>query len=67
MARTTVNKSKPKPVAETTIDIVDGEYELVNMKPIKVSTGIGEFDLENLTKEQANSLIEIGCQWIRKK
>ncbi len=59
-------KSKSTPV-ENTIDIIDGAYQLVNIKPINVNTGIGNFNLDNLTTEQAEALIEIGCSWIRKK
>lgn len=58
--------SKPAP-AETTIDIVDGAYELVNMPIQKISTGFGEFDLETLTEAEAEKLIKNGCKFIRKK
>lgn len=60
-------KNKPSEAPEHIIPIIDGAFELVNIKPIKINTGLGNFDLNNLSTEQAELLIAKGCSFIRKK
>ena len=59
---------KKKVVSEDAeiIPILDGQYELVNMPLQSISVGIGEYDLNTITEAQADTLIDLGCKWIRK-
>ena len=68
MARTkreTPKAEKPQAPEQTTL-VLDGAFELVDIKPIKVNTGYGDFDLGNLTEKQALILVEKGFKFIRK-
>lgn len=52
---------------EVVTPILNGEYELVDIKPKKVNTGYGNYDLGNLSQEEAEFLVKKGFNFIRKK
>lgn len=69
MAKPRVNKTaKPRAIVkEVTVPVIGGEYELVDIAPIKVNTGFGNYNLAELTSQEADFLISKGFKFIRKK
>jgi hypothetical protein len=59
-------KKAPAEVKENVIPILDGSFEVVNYELVKISTGFGNFDLANLTQDQAELLVKKGVKCIRK-
>ena len=58
--------AKSQKVTEGITPILDGKYEIVEHPLCKVSTGVGIFDLANLTEEEAELLIKKKVSYIRK-
>lgn len=59
-------KAEQPQAPEQLTPVLDGAFELVNIKPIKINTGFGDYDLGNLSEKQALFLVEKGFKFIRK-
>jgi len=60
-------KATTKPAQELITPVLDGAFEIVGVKATKINTGWGNFDLSNLTLEQAEFLVSKKQSFIRKK
>jgi hypothetical protein len=60
-------KAPKQKAPESVTPVLDGAFELVGIKPIKINTGYGNFDLGNLTTTQAEFLVSKGFKFIVKK
>lgn len=59
-------KATIKPTPELITPVLDGAFEIVGVKATKINTGWGNFDLSNLTEEQAEFLVSKNVTFIRK-
>ncbi len=67
MAKEKISKTEIEIVPELITPVLEGAFELVGIKPAKINTGFGNFDLSNLTVKQAEFLVSKNFKFIRLK